>query len=878
MHVIARHSCSHLRHRRSIQRALLAAALPWGCAHLHAANSGIASGGGYFTATAAVKSASFFTIEGNSAANGTHAEFGVLDFSTSAFGLGAGTVNGVQNNVLTLTLTQSNSSFSVSGPFAVYLTTNTTVAADNTSPLRYVSSSAGSAPYGIDPTLGAVDGSGVTGNSNTLYDLGMQTYTNAGIGNYMANTFTLTLSTAAASAFATELGGGDVRLVFAASDPATAATFVGAGTTFANEHPTLSFTPTYATAGNLYWEAGSATWSPTSGTNFDPTNGGPANTAWNNDGGHVAVFAANAGSTVAVDDGIQAAGVQFDVGGYTLNPSASTNVLTLTGVSPFIQVTNATDTATVNIVLGGTSGFSKTGAGTLVLGGTNTYTGTTTISGGTLQISADANLGAAGNAVALSGGTLQAVGTNSNPNVSLTRGVTGSGGIGVAAGSTLTIAGIFNAGTVTLPGGGTLSLTGGGNTLGGNGGDFGFTGLVFQTGGASLLTQDPGTGGANLGIVNLGAGGITASHASGTVSAAAIFQVAGTVPISVANATLSLSGLFTGAAVLAKTGAGTLVVNSDNSLLSGYSTATAPTPVSFRQGSAATNAASGGVVSIVSTTNPGSALGTGEFQANGGTISNDTGAAITLAISDISLGARDATGTPGGLIFAGSKPITVSGPISLYKGTTNAYQHAITVSTPTTFTGLLTASANATTSLGLTILGSSTLTLRGTAPNTMAEPVTIATSGPGAGVVAAADGAFAASSGITLNAGAQLTLNTGVTSGTVNTINDAALVSFLSNAGAFGKIVLTIGTGRETVGGLYLATADGQLPAGYLPAGTYGSSTSGAQFQDNTLFSGPGVIVNLGTAVPEPSAWAAVGGGLLGLAAMMGRRRAGRRA
>ena len=52
----------------------------------------------------------------------------------------------------------------------------------------------------------------------------------------------------------------------------------------------------------------------------------------------------------------------------------------------------------------------KTDLGTLVLSGTNTYTGGTAINGGTLQISGDANLGDAGGRLSFNGGTLRNTG------------------------------------------------------------------------------------------------------------------------------------------------------------------------------------------------------------------------------------------------------------------------------------------------------------------------------------------------------------------------------------------------------------------------------------------------------------------------------------
>ena len=625
----------------------------------------------------------------------------------------------------------------------------------------------------------------------------------------------------------------------------------------------LSFTPTYSTANNLYWQAGSSTWNTTA-ANFNTTNTSPGTTAWNNDGQHAAVFAATANSTVTVGSGIMASGIEFDVSGYTLTGGT----LTLSAAGAYVQVTNATDTATVNNVLAGANGMIKSGAGTLVLGGANTYTGGTTINGGTLQISSDQNLGDPSGAVTLTGGTLNTTGS-----ITSGRAFGGSGGgIQVASGQTLTLNGVVNIGALTLPGAGTVILAN--NTFSLGAASNAINGLLtFNTAGATLTNAD--SSGTVNGQGETTIGGIAASQTSGTVTLAASANVNGTVAATVSSstATLSITGNLSGSAAIAKAGPGTLALYGDDSGLTGTGTA----PASFRQGTAGTTPTSGGTISIGSgNINPNYALGTGIFDANGGKLGNDTGAPVSLPIS-ISLGAQDATTTPGGLVFSGSganPSITVTGPISLYKGGSVTYEHAITVNVPTTFTGLLTASANTTTSLGLTIEGSSTLTLMGSAPNTLFEPIIIATSGTGSGVIAASPGTFAANASVTLNSGAKLTIGTG------QMFSSTEVLEFMAASGAFGNITLNNATGTsaaEVVGGLYLSAANGSLKAGYQPAGYYGGTGSGATYIDPALFSGTGEIYNEGTTmVPEPSSWAEALGGfaLLVLARITRRRRA----
>jgi fibronectin-binding autotransporter adhesin len=174
-----------------------------------------------------------------------------------------------------------------------------------------------------------------------------------------------------------------------------------------------------------------------------------------------AIFSAAPG-TVTIDNGpgaVTASGLQFASNGYVITGGD----LTLVGPQSVIRVGDGTVTglgftATIASALSGTAQMVKTDLGTLVLSGTNTYTGGTLIDAGMLRISSDANLGAAGGGLGFDGGTLN---TTADLTSARTVGLTGAGAILTDTGTTLTLAGaISGAGTFTKDGAGTLVLTG----------------------------------------------------------------------------------------------------------------------------------------------------------------------------------------------------------------------------------------------------------------------------------------------------------------------------------------------------------------------------------------------------------------------------------
>lgn len=200
----------------------------------------------------------------------------------------------------------------------------------------------------------------------------------------------------------------------------------------------------------------------------------------------------------------------------------------------------------------GNGGFVKQGAGTLALTNAGNSQGNTRIDGGTLAVSADGQLGAAGGTLFLNGGTLQTTGDTSNLVVNRPLSLQ-------AASSTVqTDRNLEWAGPITESGGAralvktgdrNLFLTNAGNT---------WSGGITVTGGALLVGSSGSPGSLGTGPVSL-TGGYLAFNQGNPLTVGSKISGSGEVDYQGAQTVVTAANDYTGGTYLFN---GTLVVNS----------------------------------------------------------------------------------------------------------------------------------------------------------------------------------------------------------------------------------------------------------------------------------------------------------------------------
>ena len=317
----------------------------------------------------------------------------------------------------------------------------------------------------------------------------------------------------------------NISLLYIGSSPQIAGTYgaPGSGATYTSTTFVGTGILNVSDLGQAYWDpantaptasGGTGSWDNSS-TVWDINN---VDALWPS-GGAFANFGTSAG-TVTLNASVSAAGLGFTIAGYTISEGGS---YTLTLIDSAV-ISVPSGTTTINCPLGGSTGFSETGSGTLSLGGVETYTGATAIGvGSTLTIAGSGDLGSgtyADNIVNNGYFTYN----NSSVAQTLSGTISGSGSTTIGSGCTLTIggAGVFSntgnitnsgsfnysssasnstisgivsgSGTVTENGPGILTFTGGHNT---------YTGGTTINGGEISIGGDGASGGApaNLGTV-----------------------------------------------------------------------------------------------------------------------------------------------------------------------------------------------------------------------------------------------------------------------------------------------------------------------------------------------------------------------------------------
>ena len=250
------------------------------------------------------------------------------------------------------------------------------------------------------------------------------------------------------------------------------------------------------------------------GVNLNFTFNGPASIKWKGGDGTNPTFWDT--ETTANWDNAGATDKFFPIDDVLFDNTASSFTVTISGspVKPASVTFNNTTTYTLTGgAIDGVIGITKNGSGIVTLGNANTYSGTTTINAGTLQVSGGSAIIDAGLVTLADAASTNFQVTGSETIGALSGGGASGGNVSIDTAQTLTLASGTQTHAGTVSGAGTLAVAGALQTI---------DGAVLNSGGVSVssgrltLTGNntytgPTTVGANSGIILTNANGLGAT-------------------------------------------------------------------------------------------------------------------------------------------------------------------------------------------------------------------------------------------------------------------------------------------------------------------------------------------------------------------------------